>query len=869
MNILGTKFCLIMLVGWTVSLFGNLVLAQDQISDEQTKFFESKIRPVLTRECYGCHSTRSQVKGGLWLDTKTGTRDGGDSGPAVVPGDLTESLLWSAINHEDYRMPPGKKLSADTIGDFRTWIEMGAPDPRIQAISKVNTTISKADIEKGKDFWAFQPPVLPGVPAVQNDKWPVTSIDRFILSQLEHHSLQPSRDAEPSTFLRRLSFDLIGLPPTPEQIAWLSKNWDKDREQAIAHIVDSLLAKPEFGERWGRHWLDVARYAESTGKELNLTYPQAWRYRDYVIDSFNNDKPYDRFVQEQIAGDLLPVDSDQQWSENLVATGFLAIGPKTLTEQNGQQFQHDLIDEQIDVATRVVLGVSVACARCHDHKFDPIPQTDYYAMAGIFRSMTTHYGTFRTLQNRRPSNLLVLPIDDLNPFDKKVSIASLNQLREELAEKQSQLRDYQRQRRAQRQGSTDNNPAFSIANIARLSASIGTLQSKLDSFDREGNPYTYFMGVQSTDRPTDARLLVRGEFDKPAQFVKRGFPQVLTDSQPQLGSASSGRLELARWMTSENNPVTSRVMVNRIWQHMFGNGIVRTPENFGSTGQPPTHPELLDFLAVEFVRNDWSIKRLVREIATSRIYRTDSKFNKNSFEIDPDNNFVWRIEPRRLDAEVLRDSILAISGKLDSDRPRASLVAELGTGIVRDGTLISTSGSANPDVSSGMMARMGVNGRNRRRGSSAGEISNRPVIARIDQPLNYRSVYLPVVRDNLPRSMEVFDFAEPSMVVGNRETSNTPDQGLFFLNNEFVIQQSDAMALRIMKEKTQLREQIKYAFLLAFGREATSSELKAAGKFYVDFPVSSRFGGRGDVSLKKLSALCQAVMSSAEFRFVN
>jgi hypothetical protein len=854
-----------------MTTLASSIFAQDEISAEQTTFFESKIRPVLARECYGCHSTRSQVKGGLWLDTKIGVRDGGDSGPAVVPGDLDESLLWSAINHEDFKMPPGKKLPADTIADFRTWIEMGAPDPRVQAIAKINTTITPADIEQGKSFWAFRKPVPPTIPEVENSKWPVTQIDHFVLQPLEQNGLQPSKDTDASTFLRRLCFDLIGLPPTPEQIAWLNKNWDKDREQAIAHVVDSLLAKPEFGERWGRHWLDVARYAESTGKELNLTYPQAWRYRDYVIDSLNDDKPYDRFIQEQIAGDLLPVKTDAQWAENLVATGFLAIGPKTLTEQNGQQFQHDLIDEQIDVATRVVLGVSVACARCHDHKFDPIPQSDYYAMAGIFRSMTTHYGTFRTLQNRRPSNLLVLPVDDLNPYDRKISTESLAQLKKDLAEKQSELRDYQRQRMAQRQGDAKDNPAFSIANIARLTTTIGTLQSKIDAYDEQGNPYTYFMGVQSTDRPIDARLLVRGEFDKPAQVVKRGFPQVLTDSPPEIRSNSSGRLELAQWMASEQNPLTARVMVNRVWQHMFGNGIVRSPENFGSTGLAPTHPELLDYLATEFVKNNWSVKTLIREIAISRIYRTGSKFNKKNFETDPENNLIWRVEPRRLDAEVLRDSMLSISGQLDTERPRASLVAEFGTGIVRDGTLVSTSGTANPNLSNGigMMARFNPNFRRPRGDSSENEVSTRPAIAKIDQSLKYRSVYLPVVRDNLPRSMEVFDFAEPSMVVGTRETSNTPDQGLYFLNNEFVIQQSDAIAIRIMKEKSQPREQIRYAFLLAYGREATSSELNAAEKFYSEFEVESRFGRRGEVGFKKLSAICQAILGSAEFRFVD
>ena len=840
------------------------------LTADQTKFFETKIRPVLVRECYSCHSTRSQVKGGLWLDTKLGALSGGDSGPAIVPGNLDESSLWSAINHEDYKMPPRKKLSDEIIADFRKWIEMGAPDPRVLKESKINTSITPEEIEKGRQFWAFQKPVFYSPPAVKNQEWPISDIDRFILHGLEQQELTPSKDAEATIFLRRLSFDLIGLPPTPEQIQWLEKRWDQDREQAILHIVDSLLAKNEFGERWGRHWLDVARYAESTGKELNLTYPQAWRYRDYVIDAFNSDKPYNEFIEQQIAGDLLPVKTDRQWSENLVATGFLALGPKTLTEQNSRQFNHDLIDEQIDVATRVILGVSVACARCHDHKFDPIPQADYYAMAGIFNSTTTHYGTIDTLQNRHPSNLLVLPTDDLNPFDKRISKSQLAELKSQLSEKQRELREAQAARRAQRQGDKSNNSQASFANVARLSAVVGGLRAKIQQYDDQGNPYTYFMGVQTKSRPENARLLVRGEFDKPAQEIKRGFPQVLIDEPVSIPAKASGRLELGRWMASDENPLSARVMVNRVWQHMFGNGIVRSPENFGATGLAPTHPELLDYLALDFQNNDWSVKTLIRKIATSRIYRSDSEFSASSFQADPENQFIWRMEPRRLEAEVLRDSILRISGDLDPDRPRGSLVSEIGTALVRDGVLISTIGSSNPDVKTGLPSRSaGGRSRMKRNGGMQGSTSTAsPSLAKIDQPVLYRSVYLPVIRDNVTRSMEVFDFAESSMVIGVRETSNTPDQGLYFLNNQFVIQQADKMATRLIKEESQIKDQIKLAFLLAFGRRANSTELRAAESFYRNFETSrSRFGPSSNV--QKLSALCQGILASAEFRFVN
>ncbi len=849
-----------------LNLVGIVVHGQDEpkarkekLTNEQTKFFESKIRPVLIRECYGCHSTKAKIKGGLWLDSREGVVVGGDSGAAVVPGNLNESLLWSAINYEDFKMPPGKKLSHDIISDFRQWIEMGAPDPRIENVAKVNTTITPNDILRGKQFWSFKKPAAPITPSITNTHWPRSKIDHFILSQLEQNKLTPNDDAAATTLLRRLTFDLIGLPPTPEQIAWIDKNWNKDREKAITHIVDSLLSKPEFGERWGRHWLDVARYAESTGKELNLTFPNAWRYRDYVIDSFNEDKPYNRFVQEQLAGDLLPIKTEQQWAENLIATGFLAIGPKTLTEQNARQFKHDLVDEQIDVATRVMLGVSVACARCHDHKFDPIPQADYYAMAGIFNNMTTHYGTVSTLQNRRSSNLVILPIDDLNPFDEKVSPEELASLKSQLAQKAAELNDYRKQRQSARQGS---DVKFSIADIARTSALVGSLKNKIQSYDNQGNPLTYAMAVQSVDRPTNSRLLLRGEFDKPAQYVERGLPQVLVTEQPNITATSSGRLELARWVGSEENPLTARVMVNRVWQHMFGRGIVQSTENFGSTGQPPSHPELLDHLAVEFMNNGWSVKKLVREIAISRTYCMDSSFKQTNFDVDPENKLFWRMAPRRLDAEALRDSILAMSGDLDSNRPRASRVAEFGPGTVRDGALFSTLGTSNSKISGGFSMR----GRPGSMGSGANPSGM--TIAKIDQQMNYRSVYLPVVRQALPRALEVFDFAESSMVVGVRETSNTPDQGLYFLNNEFVLSQSDAIARRIQQEKSSLTDQIKHAFLLVYGRRATSNELRAVEKFYREFEVSRR-SRLGRESTQKLSAVCQAILASAEFRYLN
>jgi len=848
-----------------VLITGGFAFADEQPTREQTDFFESKIRPVLVRECYGCHSTSvGQIKGGLWLDTREGTREGGDSGPAVVPGDLESSLLWNAINHEDFSMPPKKKLPAAVLADFRTWIEMGAPDPRETKPSQVKSAITPADIEAGRKFWSFQPPQPQVVPA-SDSTWPKSDIDHFILARLKEQKLEPAADADSYTMLRRLTTDVIGLPPSPEQIERFQSDWNYDPDAAMQRMADALLAMPQFGERWGRHWLDVVRYAESTGKEINFTFPHAWRYRDYVIDSFNDDKPYHRFVQEQLAGDLLPVKTDQQFADNLVATGFLTFGPKTLTEQNSRQFQLDLVDEQIDVTTRVMLGVSVACARCHDHKFDPIPQTDYYALAGIFGSMTTHYGTIDTLQNRRPSNLIELPVDDLSPFEKPISPQQLSKLKQQLNDARGEYQESLRQRRQMRLNpSGQKAPSLrDVVNVAQLSARVGMLEAVLNSYDESGNPLSFCMAVQESNRPADVRLLERGEFNRPAQTVPRGFPQVLCENPPKISRNDSGRLEFARWVGSEQNPLTARVMVNRVWQHLLGQGIVRTPEDFASTGMPPTHPELLDHLSVEFMKNDWSVKRLVRSIVLSRVYRSGSEFNAVHFEIDPENQFLWRMTPKRMDAEVIRDSMLAISGQIDLNRPRASIVAAGGNGFVRDGSMIS-SNPAVTDADRGPMMGM-----IRNRMQNGGDNLTRPGITTFDQMLSYRSVYLPIVRDNVARSLAVFDFAESTMVVGQRESSNTPDQGLYFLNNAFVIAQADAMAKRLMREATRPSDQFQRAFLLAYGRPATSSELRAAGEFYRDFNTNASSRRTEDQNFQKLSALCQAIMASAEFRFVN
>ncbi|NOX98398.1 MAG: DUF1549 domain-containing protein, partial [Verrucomicrobia bacterium] len=386
--------------------------AKDITSAESIAFFESNIRPTLVDHCYKCHSVESgKSKGGLLLDSRASALKGGDNGPAVVPGDMKKSLLLTAITHRDpdMEMPPKKaKLSEAIIGNFRIWIQSGATDPRKSTGSIANQP--PVSLEGSRKFWSFQKPQQPKIPVVENKKWPRSELDYFILAELEQHDMIASPDAEPSVLLRRLHFDLVGLPPSPKSLqAFLKSIADKNLDSALELEVDSLLASNRFGERWGRHWMDVARFAESSGKEANLTFPHAWRYRDYVIDSFNDDTPFDRFLTEQIAGDLLPYDGDKERAEHLIATGFLAIGAKSLGEQNKLKFLADLADEQIDVVSRAFMAGSIACARCHDHKFDPYRMQDYYALAGLFVSTETFFGTAVSSENNVGGDLITLP----------------------------------------------------------------------------------------------------------------------------------------------------------------------------------------------------------------------------------------------------------------------------------------------------------------------------------------------------------------------------------------------------------------------------------------------------------------------------
>ncbi|WP_438811140.1 PSD1 and planctomycete cytochrome C domain-containing protein [Rhodopirellula halodulae] len=793
---------------------------ESSITPEQMEFFENKIRPVLVRECYECHSAESgKTRGGLRLDTRIGLLQGGESGPSVVPGHPEDSPFWDAITYSGWEMPPRGKLPDNVLADFKVWIEMGMPDPRVREAVVVESTM---DVEAGRDHWAFQSLKQPTVPEVKDSGWAKDDLDRFVQSKLESNGLSPAEEADAATLLRRLSFDLIGLPPTPDEVQQFLDAMADDRETAVAEKVDELLDSPRFGERWGRHWMDVARYAESCGNSTNNTFPHAWRYRDYVIDSFNDDTPYDRFIAEQVAGDLLPAKTDQQWQENLIATGFLALGTKNLIERNPRQVTADIVDEQIDTVSKAFLGLTVACARCHDHKLDPIPTADYYAMAGIFLSTNTYYGTASGIQNRNASDLLKLPIADATSVGRTYSESDLEGLKERQQSLRSQMFDAVRDRENSSQQQT----------LIRLRAQLAQIQGVLAEVNDDGTPKSLAMGVQEASDFQNAPVLVRGDVETPAQEVPRGFIQVLPHSEAyQIPDDSSGRMELAKWLADEENPLTARVMVNRIWLHLFGEGIVATPNNWGLTGQEPTHPELLDHLAIRFMDNGWSVKSMIRDIVLSRTYQMSSRMNEDHYEIDPENRLLWRASPRQLDAESLRDAILAIGGSLDLQRPLGSPVARFGNNRV-------------------------------------GRTLDASLMDGLD---DHRSVYLPILRDALPRSLSLFDFADPSMSNAKRDVSNVPTQALYLMNDSFVIDNAKQLARRLINDNGNVREGVMHAFLAIYGRPPTRQEIQSSLEFFSRFRDTStrRFRRGSTPSDLALTAFCQALIASAEFRSLN
>lgn len=763
------------------------------------EFFEKKIRPLLADNCFNCHSTNTNSRGGLRVDDRNGLLAGGDHGAAIVPGDPEKSLLIKAVRQTDkLKMPPMKQLSEQQIADLTKWIQDGAAWPKVEFTLPMGDPHPEYERLR-KEHWAWQPLRDVRVPAVRASDWARDDIDRFIQASLEAKGLSPVSNADKVTLIRRVTFDLTGLPPTLDEIAAFQQD---DSATAFATVVDRLLASAAFGERWGRHWLDVARYGESTGSARNLPYPHAWRYRNYVIDAFNNDKPYDQFLREQIAGDLLPANSDAQRDEQLIATGFLALGVKDVNQRYKVRFVMDNVDEQIDTVSRAVLGLTASCARCHDHKFDPIPQADYYALAGIFRSTDLCAG----VRNKMGGGGL-----DYYDTDMLLKLGSPKTSETDSGTQRSEINKALTEARAELKSLSETKEGNELAPDGRQKQviareKVAKLQADLLALSDPAMQGPVAFGARDSKTISDTEIRVRGEAEQLGPVVARGFLGVIPMADPpRVNPNQSGRLELAQWLTSDKNPLTSRVMANRVWQHLFGEGLVLSVDNFGVTGDAPSHSELLDHLAQRFVRDSWSIKKLVRAIVLTRTYQLGSETPATNLETDPANRLVWRHSPRRLDAEEIRDATLAAAGTLNLSRPEAS--------PAKDFKVIEL----------------------RNNGPEAQRLMNGAVSS------TQRSVYLPLVRNITPTSLDVFDFATQGMVTGSRDTTTVATQALYLLNDPFVRRQSLAFAARLLKQADLTHAaRVDLAYQLAMGRTATTAEIERASNYLTEYDSAAR-----------------------------
>ncbi|MBW3595781.1 MAG: PSD1 and planctomycete cytochrome C domain-containing protein [Planctomycetes bacterium] len=738
-HVMRTLLALASLLAWGSGL------AAAEPDRQGLEFFESKIRPVLVEKCYACHSAEAaadgKLKGNLLLDTRDGARSGGDSGPAVVPGNVDESLLVSALRHESFEMPPTGKLPDAVIADFVKWVEIGAPDPREGDSAPVAGTI---DLEAGRRFWSFQPFRRTDPPAVKDESWVRTPIDRFLLARQEQLGLHANPTADRRTLIRRAYFDLLGLPPTPAEVEAFINDADP---QAYEKLIDRLLQSPHYGERWARHWLDVARFAESHGYEQDYDRPHAYHYRDFVIQALNADMPYDQFVRWQLAGDELAPEDPLA----MMATGFLGAGPfpTQLTEAEFESARYDELDDMTATTGVAFLGLSIGCARCHDHKFDPIPTKDYYRFASTF-----------TTTIRSEIEL------ELGEGETKVQVSS-----------------------------------------------EGLPHIKHHADDR-GYPHFY----------PETHFLVRGDVHRKDGVAEPGFLQVLMPEEKDASHwrvappndearASFRRASLANWITDTEygaGHLAARVAVNRLWQHHFGRGIVATPNDFGTQGEHPTHPELLDWLASDLVQHGWKLKRLHKVMMTSSVYMQSSDFDEARARLDRENAFHWRRAPQRLEAEAIRDAMLHVAGMLD-------------TTMFGPGTL--------------------------------------------DQNMRRRSVYFFIKRSQLIPMMMLFDWPEHLVSIGARSVTTIAPQSLMFMNSPQARQYAEGFAGRL--EDKSREGAVHQAYRLALAREPTERERQVAAEFLAAQQERHQQAGHADAERLALIDFCQAMLSLNEFVYVE
>lgn len=737
---------------------------------EDVAFFEAKVRPLLNDRCHSCHSTKAKKqKGGLLLDSRTSVLQGGDSGPAVVPEQPDKSLLMQAVRYQkaELQMPPKGKLSDRELAILEEWVRRGIPYPGPNDLSPAKSTVNLAE---GRKFWSFQPPRMTPPPTTRDLGWAQRRIDSFLFAELDKRGLRPSPAASRRTLIRRATFDLIGLPPTPDEVGAFVNDPASD---AYIRLIERLLASPQYGERWGRFWLDLARYADVT-EPWSENKGQPYLYRDWVVQAFNDDLPYDQFVQRQLAADLMPEAS----LADRAALGYLGLSPTYWKEL---KLAPDVIqtvvaeewEERIQAVSGTFLGLTVACARCHDHKFDPITTHDYYALAGIFASSRPTARPIRPPDFR--FSILNFRLPTFTPgaaMDAAILI---------------------------RQSQIENQKSTMYLAPAVDEASLHVLPDGPHRTKIEYQP----------DRAQDVAMQIRGNPANLGPMVPRHFLSVLSPDAPKPFVQGSGRLELARALVTEGAPLTARVLVNRVWKHHFGAGLVETPSDFGVQGTRPSHPELLDDLTARFVANGWSIKWLHREIMLAAVYQQASNRDERKHTIDPDNRFLWRMNRRRLEVEAWRDAMLAVTGTLSLEQ--GGPPTELG------------------------------DSKNRR-----------------------RTIYGIVKRRELSDLLRLNDFPDPTTHSPARVPTITPLQQLFTLNSPFLQQQAAALTRRLKADTPSSEEtRIRRAYQLLFGRPVTDSKVKLAIEFLT--------GGKPDqpASEAQWEQYAQVLLGSNEFLFVD
>jgi len=901
-----------------------LLLLLAQAFSQPAEYFERRVRPILANRCQGCHNPKTG-RAGLDLTSSAGFYKGAETGPIVVPGDVEKSRILQVVGYgERIKMPPTGRISDEEVSVLRDWVKMGAVWP----------ADTKGYSRAQNSFWSFRPLRQPSLPTVKENAWARTPIDRFVLAALESKGLAPAPQADTLTLIRRATFDLTGLPPSEDEVRAFLADHSPD---AFARVVDRLLASPRYGEKWGRHWLDVARYADSTGADEDYRYPHAWRYRDYVIDAFNNDLPFDQFIREQIAGDLLPPPAGKNVNAaGIIATGFLALGPKLVAEQDKVKMFYDIVDEQIDVAGKAFLGLTISCARCHDHKFDPISTKDYYSLASIFAStkqLSQIEGTVSKLyyaplvakdvaaeyeahqakvaekqkeidtvvsaeaaryrdqlapqmaqymisarrvyqdgakveDQHLDSNVLQRWIDYLKPTKERrphlepwyqADAASLQVVatryqgefiaeaaRRTKAQEEFRLRSDEARARGEKPPmppkflSGENRfytetalgkgpltfpakePEKLYTDAARKK--IDALIVELQNIKKTAPPEPPFACAVAEDQPVEQHVFLRGNPESKGDVVAKRFPTILAGEQQEPINKGSGRMELANWLADPKNPLPARVMVNRIWQGHFGQALVRTPNNFGLAGERPSHPELLDWLAAEFVNQSWSIKKMHRLLLLSSTYQMSADSTPEKGEKDPDNRLLSHFSIRRKTVEEIRDSLLLLDGSLD-----LTMGGSLQKGEGTDNEFSDGRKSIHPDDS------------------------------------NRRTVYLALRRSNLSTLFTLYDFGDATTSTEYRSQTNVAPQALYMMNSKSVADHSRSFAKQLLQQDLTDEGRVNRAWVKILGHNATPAEILSGLQYIAAFPARpSNDEGR----LLAWTSFCRSLVASNDFIYI-